>query len=55
MLGPVGGAIATLGVVVLPITSGDTAFRSTRLILAEPLHLDQKPVLNEPRWPFPSF
>ncbi len=42
LLGPLGGAAAIFGVIVLPITSGDTAFRSTRLILAEPFRLDQK-------------
>lgn len=35
LLGSLGGALAVLGVVILPITSGDTAFRSARLILAE--------------------
>lgn len=35
LLGAVGGFIAILGVIILPITSGDTAFRSARLILAE--------------------
>jgi carbon starvation protein CstA len=42
LLGPVGGIIAILGVIVLPITSGDTAFRSTRLIIAEIFNVDQK-------------
>ena len=41
-LGIVGGTLAVLGVVAAPITSGDTAFRSARLIIAEWLHLDQK-------------
>lgn len=41
LLGPIGGFLAIMGVVVLPITSGDTAFRSTRLIIAETLKLDQ--------------
>ncbi len=35
LLGTVGGFMAILGVIVLPITSGDTAFRSARLILSE--------------------
>ena len=35
MLGPVGGVLAIVGVIACPITSGDTAFRSARLILAE--------------------
>lgn len=46
MLGVVGGALAIVGVVVCPITSGDTAFRSARLILAEITHLDQKKIAN---------
>ncbi|MDR0881467.1 MAG: carbon starvation protein A [Candidatus Adiutrix sp.] len=35
LLGPVGGVLAILGVVVLPITSGDTAFRAARLVIAD--------------------
>ncbi len=42
LLGPVGASIAILGVVVLPITTGDTAMRTCRLILAETFHLEQK-------------
>lgn len=42
LLGPVGGVLAILGVVILPITSGDTAFRSTRLILAEVFRINQQ-------------
>ena len=41
-LGIVGGTLALLGVVAAPITSGDTAFRSARLIIAEALHFEQK-------------
>ena len=44
MLGSVGGVLAIIGVVVCPITSGDTAFRSARLILAEWTKLDQKKI-----------
>ncbi len=46
LLGPVGGLLAILGVIVLPITSGDTAFRSTRLILAETFRLNQARPFN---------
>ena len=46
LLGNVGGALAIIGVVVCPITSGDTAFRSARLILAEWTKLDQKKIKN---------
>ena len=45
-LGVLGGILAILGVVAAPITSGDTAFRSARLIIADFVHLDQKPMLK---------
>ena len=46
MLGAVGGLLAIVGVIACPITSGDTAFRSARLILSEMFHLNQKPIRN---------
>ena len=46
VLGGFGGVLAVAGVVVCPITSGDTAFRSARLILAETFHLEQKSIKN---------
>jgi carbon starvation protein CstA len=46
MLGSVGGMIAIIGVIVLPITSGDTALRSLRLMIADYIRLDQKPSRN---------
>lgn len=42
MLGSVGGVLAVLGIIAAPITSGDTAFRSCRLILADIFKMDQK-------------
>ncbi|MBC2734065.1 MAG: carbon starvation protein A [Desulfobacteraceae bacterium] len=42
LLGHFGGLLAIIGVVVLPITSGDTAFRSARLIIADIFKLSQK-------------
>ncbi|TMW72904.1 carbon starvation CstA family protein [Alteribacter natronophilus] len=41
LLGAVGGTLAVLGVIVLPITSGDTAFRSARMIIADYIKLPQ--------------
>ncbi len=41
LLGTVGGALAVLGVVACPITSGDTAFRSARLAIADAIHFKQ--------------
>lgn len=43
-LGKVGAIIAVIGVVVCPITSGDTAFRSLRLTISDFLKADQKPI-----------
>ena len=43
-LGVVGAILAMLGVVAAPITSGDTAFRSARLIVAEWLKMNQRPI-----------
>ena len=41
-LGVVGGILTILGVVAAPITSGDTAFRSARLIIADIFHIEQR-------------
>lgn len=41
LLGNVGGLIALAGIIILPITSGDTALRGLRLTIAESLHIDQ--------------
>ena len=43
-LGVFGGILALLGVVAAPITSGDTAFRSARLIVAEAIGLEQRSI-----------
>lgn len=41
VLGNVGGIVALLGIIVLPITSGDTALRGLRLSISEAFHIDQ--------------
>lgn len=46
VLGPVGTVLAIVGVVICPITSGDTALRSCRLIIGEIFKLDQKKIVN---------
>lgn len=45
-LGKVGAIIAVIGVIVCPITSGDTAFRSLRLTIADLVRSDQKPIIR---------
>ncbi|MBN2576865.1 MAG: carbon starvation protein A, partial [Deltaproteobacteria bacterium] len=54
-MGAVGGALAVLGVVVLPITSGDTAFRAGRLIAADYLKLPQRRVADRYKVALPLF
>ncbi len=54
-LGALGGALAVLGVIAAPITSGDTAFRSARLIVADALHIDQKSLVKRLMVSIPLF
>lgn len=54
-LGFFGGLLAVFGVVAAPITSGDTAFRSARLIIAEALHLEQKSIVKRFYIAIPMF
>ncbi len=44
LLGAVGGPIAMIGVIVCPITSGDTAFRSARMVIFDWFKLDEKKI-----------
>lgn len=46
LLGAIGGTIAILSVIVLPITSGDTAFRAARSIIADYIKFNQSKVFN---------
>jgi carbon starvation protein CstA len=54
-LGVVGSILALLGVVAAPITSGDTAFRSARLIVADMLNIDQRPIWKRLAVSLPLF
>ena len=54
-LGTVGGLLAILGVIAAPITSGDTAFRSARLIVADFLHMEQKSISKRLMISIPLF
>lgn len=46
LLGGVGGIVAVIGIIVLPITSGDTALRSLRLIVSDAMKIDQSKKVN---------
>lgn len=54
-LGTVGGVLAVLGVIAAPITSGDTAFRSARLIVADFLHMEQRSIARRLMISIPLF
>ena len=54
-LGVVGSVLALLGVIAAPITSGDTAFRSARLIVADMLNIDQRPIWKRLAVSIPLF
>jgi carbon starvation protein CstA len=55
LLGKFGAVLALLGVVAAPITSGDTAFRSARLIVADFLNFRQGPMKNRLMISIPLF
>ena len=54
-LGKVGGLLAVIGVVVAPISSGDTALRSARLIVADFFHIKQKSIASRLAISIPLF
>lgn len=55
LLGTIGGTIGVLGVIVLPITSGDTAFRSLRMIIADYIGIVQSKIKNRFMITLPIF
>src|SRR5690625_7643759 len=55
LLCAIGGTIAVLGAIVLPITSGDTAFRAARSIIADYLKIDQKVLVKRLLIALPLF
>ncbi|WP_432406299.1 carbon starvation CstA family protein [Wukongibacter sp. M2B1] len=55
LLGSVGGVLALLGVVACPITSGDTAFRSARLVIADAVNFKQDKTGNRFMIAIPLF
>lgn len=54
-MGAIGAFLAVLGVVVAPVTSGDTAFRSARLIVADFMHIRQHTLVRRLMLCLPLF
>lgn len=55
LMGKVGAVLAVLGVVACPITSGDTAFRSARLTIADTIGMKQDKFANRFKIAIPLF
>ncbi|KJR45824.1 Carbon starvation protein A [Desulfosporosinus sp. I2] len=55
LLGSIGGTLAILGVIILPITSGDTAFRGARLVIADFFKMNQRPISKRLAISIPIF
>lgn len=55
MLGKIGGILAIFGVVAAPITSGDTAFRSARITIADSFNIDQSKLIKRIWVTLPMF
>lgn len=53
--GRIGAILAMIGVIVAPITSGDTALRAGRLIIADLMKMEQKTILNRLKICIPMF
>lgn len=55
LVGPLGLVLAIIGVVICPITSGDTALRSARITIADELKIDQTTFMSRFKIAFPLF
>ena len=55
LLGPIGLIFVIIGVVICPITSGDTALRSSRITLADELKINQKKLVSRLKLALPLF
>ena len=55
LAGPVGLIITIIGVVICPITSGDTALRSSRITIADSLHLNHEKLVSRLKVAIPLF
>ena len=55
LVGPVGLILTIIGVVICPITSGDTALRSSRITIADELHLNHEKMISRLKVAVPLF
>lgn len=55
LVGPIGLILAIIGVVICPITTGDTALRAARITIADGFKLDQKTLMSRVKIALPLF
>ena len=55
LLGPIGVAIVILGIVICPITTGDTSLRAARLTIADELNINQEKLISRLKIALPAF
>ena len=55
LLGSVGLVLTIIGVVICPITSGDTSLRSSRITIADELNIDQEKIATRLKLAIPLF
>ena len=55
LLGPIGVILTVIGVVICPITTGDTALRSSRITLSDELHINQEKIVSRLKLAVPLF
>ena len=55
LVGPIGLVLTIIGVVICPITSGDTALRSSRITIADELNLNHEKMISRLKIAVPLF
>ena len=55
LLGPIGLILTIIGVVICPITTGDTALRSSRITLADEMNMNQEKLISRLKLAVPLF
>ncbi|WP_405291405.1 carbon starvation protein A [Methanobrevibacter sp.] len=55
LVGPIGLALTIIGVVICPITSGDTALRSSRITITDQLNIDSEKLTSRLKLAIPLF
>ena len=55
LVGPIGLVLTIIGIVICPITSGDTSLRSSRITIADELHLNHEKLISRLKTAVPLF